>query len=346
MEHRERILIVDDNLVNVKILNDLLKSNYKTSVATNGYDALEVVFSKNKPDLILLDVMMPEMDGRETCRTIMDSSDAKDIPIIFVTGKTDAEDEKEGLELGAVDYITKPIKPEIVLARVRTHLELKNARQRLKNQNKILEEMVWDQTKEVLETRLQIIQRLGRAAEYKDNETGMHVIRMSRYSQAIARVYGMSEKEVDLILHAAPMHDIGKIGVPDNVLLKPGRLNGEEWEVMKRHPEIGADIIADHPSELLQAAKIAALTHHEKWNGEGYPKGLKGKEIPIIGRIVAIADVFDALTSKRPYKEAWPVDDALELIKGERGEHFDPELVDAFLKIVPEAIKIKEEFKD
>ena len=336
---KDTILVVDDIPENIDVLDGILKNLYNVKVAINGSMALKIAESKDPPDLILLDIMMPEMDGFEVCRKLKENSKTKNIPVIFVTAKGEVQDESHGFYLGAVDYITKPVSPSIVEARVKTHLQLYD-------QNKALEQKVRERTAEVEETRLQIIRRLGRASEYKDNETGMHVIRMSHYSQFIAQAYGLSEDESELILNAAPMHDVGKIGIPDNILLKPGKLDDKEWDIMRRHSLYGYEIIGDHNSELLKAASIVAYDHHEKWNGKGYPRGLKEKDIHLYGRIVAIADVFDALTSERPYKEHWSVEKAVNLIKEETGQHFDPELVQAFLDTINESLKIKEEFSD
>ena len=269
--------------------------------------------------------MMPGMDGFEVCRRLKMDPRTRFIPVIFITSLGEVDDERIGLEIGAVDYITKPISPPIVLARVQTHLALYN-------QNKILELIVQQRTEEVAKSRLEIIRRLGRAAEYKDNETGLHVIRMSFYSHLIAKSIGMEDSEADIILNASPMHDIGKIGIADSILQKPGKLNAKERKIMRKHCEFGAEIIGDHDDRLLEYAKIAALTHHEHWDGSGYPGGLKGVQIPLIGRIVAIADVFDALTSIRPYKEAWSMEDAAEIIKSQSNSHFEPELVNSFLQ--------------
>lgn len=299
---------------------------------------MKIAFSSS-PDLILLDIMMPDMDGYEVCRSLKSDPRTKNIPVIFVTAKGEVEDETRGFELGAVDYITKPISPPIVRARVHAQLALYD-------QNRALEEKVNQRTAELNKSRLEIVRRLGRAAEFKDNETGMHVMRMSYYSQIIAKAIGMDDKEVDLLLNAAPMHDIGKIGIPDNVLLKPGKLDAEEWYLMKKHPEFGANIIGEHESELLEMARTVALTHHEKWNGQGYPNGLSGEDIPLVGRIVAIADVFDALTTERPYKTAWTVEKAVNLIKEEAGQHFDPDLVPVFLDNLPAILEIKEKYAE
>ena len=253
---KNTILIVDDIAENVDVLNEILKDSYHIKVATNGKIALKVV-NQEPPDLILLDVMMPEIDGYEVIRELKSDIRLRNIPVIFVTAKGEVVDEAMGFALGAVDYITKPISPAIVTARVKTHLTLYD-------QKRLLEDQVKERTKEIHETRLMIIQRLGRAAEYKDNETGMHVIRMSHYSRIIAQEMKLKKSEIDIVFNAAPMHDIGKIGIPDHILLKPGKLDGDEWNIMRTHSQIGSEIIGDHDSILLKSAKIATFTHHEK----------------------------------------------------------------------------------
>jgi putative two-component system response regulator len=333
------ILIVDDTPENLDILGGILRKDYKVKAALNGAKALRIAEASPRPDMILLDIMMPEMDGHEVCRRLKANPATVKIPIIFITAKAEVDDERIGLELGAVDYITKPISPPIVDIRVRTHLALYN-------QQRELERLVKERTSELLETRLEIIRRLGRAAEFKDNETGLHVIRMSHYTRLMVESMNISEEWADLVFHAAPMHDIGKIGIPDAVLLKPGKLDEEEWNIMRRHPEYGAAIIGDHNSPLLAMSQEISMSHHEKWNGTGYPNGIKGSDIPLSGRVVAIADVFDALTSERPYKKAWTVEKAVSVIEQDAGTHFDPELVPVFKKILPEAIKIKDEYAD
>jgi putative two-component system response regulator len=306
------LLLVDDEATNLRVLKQVLQYDYRLTFAKSGAEALRLV-QVDKPDLILLDVMMPDMTGFETCERLKAEADSKAIPIIFVTALKDAMDEAKGLELGAVDYITKPISPAVVKIRVKTHLSLVQA-------------------DELKRTRLEVIQRLGRASEYKDNETGLHVMRMSHYSQVLALAYGFSESLAEELLHAAPMHDLGKIGIPDEIMLKPGKLTAAEFEIMKTHPLIGAEIIGECDSSLLSLAKEVALNHHEKWDGTGYPHGLKGEQIPIAARIVALADVFDALTTKRPYKEAWPLDKTLEYLKEQSGHHFEPKLVSLFIQ--------------
>lgn len=332
------ILVVDDVPENITVLAGILRGTYRVLVATNGADALTLV-RQNVVDLILLDVMMPVMNGYEVCQRLKSDSATRSIPVIFVTSLGDYADEERGLELGAVDYLQKPCHAAIVRLRVKLHLEHHN-------QNVVLERRVVERTRELDDTRKQVVRRLGRAAEYRDNETGMHVIRMSKVSHLIARAAGLSSAQSELLLDAAPMHDVGKIGIPDHVLLKPGRLDGAEWEIMKTHANIGAEIIGNHNSDLLRLARTVALTHHEKWDGSGYPNGLAGENIPIEGRIVAIADVFDALTSERPYKSAWHPDDAVQYMQAQSGISFDPRLLEIFLSLLPEVERIRHEFSD
>jgi len=327
------ILIVDDVPDNITVLTNIL-AEYNLKAATNGAKALEIA-SRFIPDIILLDIMMPDMDGYAVCTRLKRNLHTKNIPVIFITAMDEVTDEARGFELGAVDYIIKPVSPPVVRARVKTHLNLYD-------QNKALEYLVVERTKALNQSRLEIIRRLGLAAEYKDNETGMHVIRMSYYCKVMAAAIGMSDQEVELILNASPMHDIGKIGIPDIILGKPGKLDAQERAIMEQHTEIGAKIIGEHHNPLLDMARAVALTHHEKWDGTGYPQGLKGDNIPLAGRIVAVADVFDALVSERPYKKAWPVEKAVAEIKKESGKHFDPRLVDVFVANLDEIIKLSQ----
>lgn len=328
------VLVVDDAPENIEILRTILQPQYKVKAARTGERALKIARSTPQPDMILLDVIMPDMDGYEVCHKLKLDPATAEIPVVFVTAKNTDDDETKGLKVGAVDYITKPVRPAIVKARVNTHLALRH-------QTHHLEELVLQRTMELQNTRLELIRCLGQAAEYKDNETGLHVIRMSHYARIIAQRLERGNDWIQLVFQAAPMHDVGKIGIPDSILSKPGKLTDEEWEIMRKHPEYGAEIIGEHPSLLLSMAREIALTHHEKWDGTGYPYGLKGDDIPLSGRIVAIADVFDALTSERPYKRAWPVEDAVELIRENAGKHFDPKLVAIFLEELESVLEIK-----
>ena len=320
-DQRPRLLLVDDEPTNLQVLRHVLQADYRLLFATDGARALQVA-REQLPQLILLDIMMPGMDGYAVCRALKADPATAGIPVIFFTALNDSQDETAGFDVGGVDYLTKPVSPPVVRARVRTHLSLVRM-------------------DELRETRLQIVQRLGRAAEYKDNETGMHVIRMSHFSKLLALAAGHSPAWAEDLLNAAPMHDVGKIGIPDAVLRKPGPLDADEWATMRRHPEIGAENIGEHPSGVLQLAREIALAHHEKWDGSGYPRGLAGEAIPLSARIVAIADVFDALTTRRPYKEPWPVQDALDHIAAQAGKHFDPALVALFAPLLPQLLEIR-----
>jgi putative two-component system response regulator len=333
------ILVVDDTPSNITVLMEILRGDYRVLAATNGEQALKIARGDPPPDLVLLDVMMPQMSGHEVCQRLKAESSTRKLPVIFVTAMNQVEDEAQGFALGAVDYITKPVSPPIVKARVKTQLALYD-------QNRELERMVRERTAELRHTRLEIIKRLGRAGEFRDNETGMHVVRVAHYCRLLGEAVRMNEEDLDLLFNAAPMHDIGKIGIRDNVLLKPGKLNDEEIKIMRRHVPFGAEIIGEHSDGLLSMARIIALTHHEKWDGTGYHQGLKGEAIPLVGRITSIADVFDALTSVRPYKKAWPVQDAVTLIQREAGTSFDPELVKKFVAILPQILTVREKYAD
>ena len=336
------VLIVDDSPENLDIMRGILSPFYRVLVATNGRKALKVAMSPSRPDLILMDINMPEMGGYEACRLLKLDSWTRNIPILFVTAKSEMEDESKGFALGASDYLVKPVNPPIVLARVKTHLVIHDQVNLLADQIEMRTKQLELRNIELEETRYEVICQLGRAAEYRDNKTGMHVMRMSRYVGLLALKAGLCKKEAEELMIAAPMHDLGKIGIPDHILLKPGKLTDEEFAIMCTHAEIGYKIIGKQSSEILNLGALIAITHHEKWNGRGYPRKLQGEEIPLAGRIVAICDVFDALTSVRPYKAAWSVDDAMALIAKESGEHFDPGLAALFVDLKHEIVAIME----
>ncbi|NRB40593.1 MAG: response regulator [Pseudomonadales bacterium] len=340
VDKKQTILIVDDIPSNLESLKAVLKPTYRVITASNGNAALDIAFKEDKPDMILLDIIMPAMDGYEVFQQLKANPATAPIPIILISAKDSQIDEAQGFELGAVDFITKPINPRRVLARVAAQMALYN-------QSRELELMVKTRTAELEQTQLAVISLLGRASEFKDNETGSHVTRMSHYARLLAEaIAGESNCWTQNIFHAAPMHDVGKIGVPDAILLKAGPLNPQEWAIMKKHPSFGAAIIGDHETPLLKLSKEIALTHHEKWDGSGYPQGLKGEAIPISGRIVAIADVFDALTTERPYKNAWSVEKSVTYLEEQSGSHFDAELVTLFIENMPDILEIKSCFQE
>jgi len=348
------ILVVDDESSNIKLLERVLGSvGYSNVISTMDPRNVITLYQQHEIDLILLDINMPHMDGFAVMEQLKLSFGEKLAPILVLTAQHIQDYRQRALDGGALDYVTKPFDRKELLSRVRNLLEIQLARKFMRQQNELLEQRVLERTHELelahhqlYESRLQIVRRLGRAAEYRDNETGFHIIRMSHMSANLAQAAGLDREQCALLLNASPMHDIGKIGIPDKILLKPGKLDAEEWDIMKTHAQIGADILSGSDSELLSMAAEIALTHHEKWNGSGYPNKLAGKEIPLVGRITAIADVFDALTSVRPYKEAWTVEKSVKLIKEESGQHFDPELVDLFLKILPNIVSIKEKYAE
>ena len=344
---KARILIVEDQKVNILLLKQMLMRNrYKEiETVTDSRKAIETYLSF-KPDILLLDLMMPHVDGFQIMEELGRIEKASYLPILVLTALTDQESRIRALQLGAKDFINKPFDQMEVLVRIQNMLEVRMLHNTLRDQNKILESKISERTKDLQETQLEIVHRLGRAAEYRDNETGMHIIRMSLYAALLAQAVGLSEEESELLMHAAPMHDIGKIGVPDHILLKPGALSEEDWIMMKKHPEIGAELLGGSNSHLLQMAEKIALNHQEKWDGSGYPQGLKGEEIPIESRIITIVDVFDALTSERPYKGAWTSEDAMAEINRGSGSHFDPNLVEKFKSILPEVLMIQEEYAD
>ena len=369
---RHTILIVDDTPQNLTVLGELLQPHYRIRAANSGERALRAVTTPPRPDLILLDVMMPGMDGYEVIARLRENAETSDIPVIFVTAMDASEDEEKGLRLGAVDYITKPINPAIVLARVKTHLELKQARDRLADNNHWLEAEVARRMRENLLIQDLNVRALACVGEARDNETGAHIVRTQSYVELLARHLEMhprfagalAGKNLDMIVKAAPLHDIGKVGVPDAILLKPGRYTPEEFEIMKAHPVIGADALdkamsqalasagteaaelGDKAFSFLKFAKEISLGHHEKWNGSGYPSGLAGEAIPVSARLMALADVFDALMCKRVYKPAMSLEETTRIILDGRASHFDPDVVDAYLACQDRFADIARRFAD
>lgn len=357
---RATVLVVDDSPDNLSLMGDLLKNDYKVKVANNGEKALRIARSENPPDLILLDIMMPAMDGYEVCRLLKSDAESRDIPVIFLTALTETEDEKHGFELGAVDYITKPISPAIVMARVQTHLNLKAAADFLRDKNQFLEQEVNRRTCEVRAIQEVTILALASLAETRDTDTGNHLRRTQLYVKALAlklknharfQEY-LTDNNITMLFKSAPLHDIGKVGIPDRILLKPGKLEPEEFEIMKTHTTIGRDAI-EHAErslganvEFLRTAKEIALSHQEKWDGSGYPEELSGDDIPISGRLMAVADFYDALISRRVYREGLPHQTVVQMLIEGRGTHFDPDIVDAFIDLQDEFREIAQKFVD
>lgn len=338
------ILIADDQLINVKLLEKTLRqAGYKNIFSTtNSYEVVEL-YTRHDIDLVILDIRMPNLDGFEVMQQLKDVVQDGYLPILVLTAELTTETRHRALSSGAKDFLTKPFEQIEALQRVHNILEVHILHKQVVQQNKELETRVKERTYELEQSRLEIIKRLGLAAEYKDNETGQHILRMSEFSRMLAKAAGLSDFDAETILHAAPMHDIGKIGIPDYVLLKPGKLNAEEWEIMKTHVTIGERILSGSDFPLMIVAKNIALTHHEKWDGTGYPQGLKGKDIPIEGRICALCDVFDALASDRPYKKAWPTEEIMEYIKEQSGRHFDPDLVTLFEGILDQVLEFSKQ---
>ncbi len=351
MNEKPVVLIVDDVPENIKVLMNALKNQYAILVATNGKKAIEQALNKPHPDIVLLDIMMPEMDGYEVCEILKSNDLTKDIPIVFVTALSESDDEAKGLALGAVDYITKPINPSLVKSRVHNHIELKQHRDNL-------QDLVNKKTYQLKLSQEATIEAMGIVAEKRDPEiTGGHIQRTKYYVKAIAIQLSKKEKYkdiltadiIDTLYISAPLHDIGKVAIPDDVLLKRSKLSDDEFSIMKTHTTIGEETISEvqirfEQSEFLDIAKKLAGTHHEKWDGSGYPNGLKGDDIPLSGRIMALADFFDALISKRTYKESLPFDTILEIIQSEKGKHFDPDIVDAFFEVLDEIKQIVKEY--
>ena len=353
MQDKPVILIVDDQPQNLELLEaHLVPQGYTIIKAASGAAALGKL-AGDQIDLVLLDVMMPGMDGFEVIRRIRQNAAQRLLPIILVTALRETEDRVKGIEAGCDDFISKPVDKMELLARVRSLLKVKSYNDLLNNYRKELEAEVAGRTEELQQSFIKIktasletIYRLAMAAEYKDKETGGHIKRVSLYCAALARRMGLDESITETILYAAPMHDLGKIGIPDMILLKPTKLDQAEWQIMKQHTVIGAKILNGSDAGFIRMGETIALCHHEKWDGTGYPTGLKGLEIPIASRIATIADVFDALNSKRPYKEPYTAEQSLDIIKEGRGNYFDPDVVDAFIAIQEEILSIKEHYSE
>jgi putative two-component system response regulator len=354
------VLVVDDTPDNLTLMSSLLKDTYKVKVAHNGEKALKVARSDAPPDLILLDIMMPGMDGYEVCQHLKSDPTTREIPVIFLTAKSEVEDEKKGLELGAVDYITKPISPPIVMARVATQLSLKASADFLRDKADYLEIEVGKRTREVMAIQDVTILAMASLAETRDSDTGNHIRRTQYYVRALAEKLKthprfstfLTDSNIAMLFKSAPLHDIGKVGIPDRILLKPGKFEPEEFEIMKTHAALGRDAIQSAEDQLgmkvdfLTMAKEIAYGHQEKWDGGGYPEGRAGDAIPIPARLMAVADVYDALISRRVYKEGMPHDKAVQIIAASKGSHFDPDIVEAFMELKDEFNAIARRFAD
>lgn len=354
------ILVVDDTPDNLSLMRELLMDDYQVKLANGGERGLKLAAQEPHPDLILLDIMMPDLDGYEVCQRLKADPLTREIPVVFLTAKTAVEDEKRGLEIGAVDYITKPISPPIVLARVKIHLALKAQADFLRDKSDFLETEVSKRTREVMAIQDVTILAMASLAETRDSDTGNHIRRTQFYVKALAQHLAgqakfsaqLTDSYIQMLFKSAPLHDIGKVGIPDRILLKPGRFEPAEFEIMKTHTTLGRDAIEHAEKQLgmhvefLSMAKEIALSHQEKWDGSGYPQGLAGDAIPLSARLMAVADVYDALISRRVYKEGMPHEKAVAIIQEGRGSHFDPELVDAFVALQQEFRHIAAQFAD
>jgi putative two-component system response regulator len=354
------ILVVDDTPDNIDLLCAILEQDYRTKIAVNGERALKIANGDSKPDLVLLDIMMPGMSGYDVCRELKANPATRDIPVIFVTAMSEITDEQMGFSLGAADYITKPVSAPIVLARIKTQLSMKRVHDFLRDQNTFLESEVTRRTAEVAALQDVTIHTMASLAETRDNETGNHIRRTSWYVKALAErlrhhprfSHFLDDKTIELLFKSAPLHDIGKVGIPDRILLKPGRFTPDEMEIMKTHTTLGRDAIVAAERELgievdfLKYAKEIAYGHQEKWDGSGYPEGLAGDAIPISARLMALADVYDALISRRVYKDGMTHEQAVAIIAEGRGTHFDPDVADAFLDIQRQFVDIAQRYAD
>src|SRR5688572_10390840 len=345
---RNTVMVVDDQSTGRAILEQVVRS-LDDRVVVEGFarpvDAV-VWAARHVADLVLVDFMMPDMDGIELVGRLRSLPGYEHVPIVMITGQDDKKVRYAALDAGITDFLTKPVDARECLARCRNLLTLRRQQLALEDRRRMLEGMVDEATREIREREKETLLRLARAGEFRDEETGYHLIRMARYSRLIANAIGLERDEAETIELAAPLHEIGKIGIPDGILLKPGRLDAPEWEVMQRHPVIGHEILKGSASKYVRMGALIALGHHERFDGKGYPNGLDGDHVPLCARIVAVADVFDALTSKRPYKKAWKADEAFEYLKAQRAKHFDPRLVDAFLGMKEKVIEVQRDFQD
>ncbi len=358
--HPPTVLIVDDTPENLELMLGLLQDDYRVLVANSGERALRLAQAPQPPQLILLDIMMPGMDGYEVCRRLKADVRTRDIPVIFLTAKSEIEDETHGLDLGAVDYLTKPISPPIVQARIRTHLTLKAAADFLRDKSEFLAAEVARRTREIADLQSVVVLAMASLGETRDNETGNHLRRTQHYVRSLALQLRehprfaalLTPENIDMLYQSAPTHDIGKVGIPDAILLKPAKLDTDEFEVMKTHTTLGFEAIVraeaslGHGMPFLRFAKEITLSHQEKWDGSGYPQGLAGDAIPVSARLMALADVYDALISRRVYKPAFTHEQARDIIVAGRGQHFDPDVVDAFLALEDEFRNIARRFAD
>ena len=341
------ILIVDDQMTNILLLESILQNAGYTNIHSTQ-DPTEVVtfVKKLNPDLICLDIRMPQMNGFQIMGQLKIIQKDTYLPILVLTSEEDRETRLRALDSGAKDFLHKPFDKMEVIMRIRNLLETSLLNRALSLQKETLEETVRVRTQQLKETQLEIVHRLAQAAEHRDNETGSHIVRMSHYAVVLGRAAGMNEEECDILLHATPMHDVGKLGIPDRILLKPGKLDADEWEIMKQHTVIGAQLLSNSQSPVLQMGEAIALTHHERWDGSGYPNRLAGEDIPLAGRICAIADVFDALSSKRCYKEPWPLENVLQELRLLSGIQFDPRLIEMFDELLPIILDIQGTYTD
>ena len=344
---RAKILIVDDQDLSIRLLTEIFKkAGYSNITSTNNSREAKDFYQHIRPDLVVLDLNMPEVDGFEVMTQLQKIEGDNYLPILVLSNEENQAIRLKALESGAKDFLNKPYDRVEVIKRIHNLIEVRMLNNEVRNQNKILEEKVKERTKELYDTQLDVIQRLARAVEYRDLETGMHIVRMSYYCASLAEKVGFNLEECEMILRASPLHDIGKIGIPDSILLKPGKLTPEEFAIMKTHTLIGGELLSSSSSKFMYMAREIALTHHEKWNGSGYPYGLKETEIPTIGRICCVCDVFDALLTKRPYKRAWTLEETIQEIERGNGTLFDPDMVEAFLKIMPQIREISQKYID